>query len=97
MKRTLQLGLLFLGGAALLAVGSLGLAVAQSNCETLPAGPARTDCYVGLSRINRHKFEISAGVAEQQAETAVYRKVTGKRANNNGRRLGERKASGTMA
>ena len=82
MNRRMQLGFLFLGGAALLAAGSLGLAVAQSNCETLPAGPARTDCYIGLSRINRQESEISAGVAEQQAETAVYRKVTGKRAHN---------------
>ena len=44
------------------------------------------DCYIGLSRINRQESEISAGVAEQQAETAVYRKVTGKRANNKRRR-----------
>jgi hypothetical protein len=38
-----------------------------------PAGPARTDCYIGLSRINRQKSEISAGVAQQQAATAIYR------------------------
>jgi len=86
LKRTLELGFSFFGGAALLAAGSLGLAVAQSNCETLPAGPARTDCYIGLSRINRQESEISAGVAQQQAETAVYRKVTGKRANDKRRR-----------
>jgi hypothetical protein len=79
LKRTLQLGFSLFGGAALLAAGSLGLAVAQVNCETFPAGPARTDCYIGLSRINRQKSEISAGVAQQQAETAIYRKVTGKR------------------
>src|SRR5262249_5436460 len=36
--------------------------------DTFPAGPARTDCYIGLSRINRQKSEISAGVAQQQAE-----------------------------
>ena len=86
MNRTLQLGFLFLGGAALLAASPLGLAMAQANCETFPAGPARTDCYIGLTRINRQESEISAGVAEQQAETAVYRKVTGKRANNKRRR-----------
>ena len=86
MKWTLQLGFSFFGGAALLASGSLGLAVAQVNCEMFPAGPARTDCYIGLSRINRQKSEISAGVAQQQAETAIYRKVTGKRANNKRRR-----------
>ena len=78
----MQLGFLFLGGAALLAAGSLGLAVAQSNCETLPAGPARTDCSIGLSRLNPQESKISAGVAQQQAETAIYRKVTAKRAHN---------------
>jgi len=71
------LGFLFLGGAALVAAS--GLAMAQVNCETLAPGPRRTDCYIGLSYINRQKSEISAGVAQQQAETAIYRKVTGKR------------------
>jgi len=60
--------------------------MAQVNCAPLPAGPARTDCYIGLSRINRQKSEISAGVAQQQAETAIYRKVTGKRPNKKRRR-----------
>jgi hypothetical protein len=80
------LGFSFLGAAAILAAGSLGLALAQVSCETLPAGPARTDCYIGLSRINRQKSEISAGVAQQQAETAIYRKVTGKLPNKKRRR-----------
>jgi len=79
LKWTLQLDFLFLGGAALLAMSPLGLAMAQVSCETFPAGPARTDCYIGLSRINRQNSEISAGVAQQQAETATYRKVAGKR------------------
>jgi len=79
LNRTMQLGFSFFGGAALLAAGALGLAVAQVNCETLPTGPRRTDCYIGLSYINRQKSEISAGVAQRQAETAIYRKVTGKR------------------
>src|SRR5262249_25946248 len=87
LKRTLQLGFSFFGGAALLAASSLGVAVAQVNCETFPAGPARTDCYIGLSRINRQKSEISAGVARQEAETAIYRKVTGKRPNKKRRRM----------
>jgi hypothetical protein len=72
LNRTLQLGFLFLGGAALLAQVRFGLAMAQLNCETLSPGPRRTDCYIGLSRINRQKSEISAGVALQQAETAIY-------------------------
>jgi hypothetical protein len=80
------LGFSFLGAAAILAAASLGLALAQVSCETLPAAPARTDCYIGLSRINRQKSEISAGVAQQQAETAIYRKVTGKLPNKKRRR-----------
>ena len=82
----LKLGFSFLGGAALFAASLLGFAMAQVNCETLPAGQARTDCYIGLSRINRQKSEISGGVAQQQAETAIYRKVTGKRHNKKRRR-----------
>jgi hypothetical protein len=82
----LQLGFSFFGGAGLLAAASLGLAIAQVNCETFPAGPTRTDCYIGLSRINRQKSEISAGVAQQQAATATYSKVTGKRPNKKRRR-----------
>ena len=77
----MQLGFLFLGGAALVAASPLGLVMAQTNCE-IPAGPARTDCFIGLSRINRQESEFSAGVAQQQADTAIYSKVTGKRANN---------------
>jgi hypothetical protein len=75
----MQLGFLFLGSAALVAASPLGLAIAQVNCETLPTGPRRTDCYIGPSHINRQKSESSAGVVQQQAETAIYRKVTGKR------------------
>jgi hypothetical protein len=86
LKRRLKLGFSFLGAAAILAAASLGLALAQVSCETLPAVPARTDCYIGLSRINRQKSEISAGVAQQQAETAIYRKVTGKLPNKKRRR-----------
>ena len=77
-----------LGGAALLAfvASSIDVAKAQVHCETIPAGPERTDCYIGLSRINRQKSEISAGVAQQQAETAIYRLMTDKRPNKKRRR-----------
>jgi hypothetical protein len=84
----LELGFPFLGAAALLAAaGSLGFATAQANCETIPAGPARTDCYIGLSRINRQKADISAGVAQQQTDTAIYREVTGRHPSKKGRRV----------
>jgi hypothetical protein len=80
------LGFLFLGGAALVAAGPLGLAMAQANCETLPPGPRRTNCCIGLNHINRQKSGFSAGVAQQQAETAMYRQLTGKRPNKKRRR-----------
>ena len=58
--------------------GSPITALAQVDCASIPAGPARTDCYIGLSRIDRQKAEISAGVAQQQTDRAIYREVTGK-------------------
>jgi hypothetical protein len=63
---------IFLGGAALLSVvtGWPGLARSQVSCEAISAGPARTDCYIGFSRINRQKSKISASVAQQQTDSA---------------------------
>ena len=72
--------LAYLGGAAMLiaVTGWSGSATAQVNCETIPPGPARTDCYIGLSRIARQNSEIAAGVAQQQTDRAIYRSVTGR-------------------
>jgi hypothetical protein len=72
---------MLLCGVALLAVvaGTPGVATAQVNCEAIPAGPDRTDCYIGLSRIYRQKAELSATIARQQADAATLRQVTGKR------------------
>jgi hypothetical protein len=69
-----------LGCAALLlaVAGWPGVATAQVNCETVPAGPERTDCYIGLSRIYRQKSRIAAAVARQQTDAAIYRFVTGR-------------------
>jgi hypothetical protein len=47
---------------------------------------ARTDCYISAGRVNLQKSEISAGVAQQRTETAIYREVTGKRPNKKKRR-----------
>jgi hypothetical protein len=57
--------------------GWSGAATAQVDCETIPPGPARTDCYIGLSRIARQNSEIAASVAQQQTDRAIYRSVTG--------------------
>jgi hypothetical protein len=49
----------------------------------LPRPPHWTN---GQATAPRQKSEISGGVAQQQAETAIYRKVTGKRPNKKRRR-----------
>jgi hypothetical protein len=75
-----------IGIAPLLATGVLltvllnasHFATAQENCEAIPAGPDRTDCYIVRSRIYRQKSELSATIARQQADAATYRQVTGK-------------------
>jgi hypothetical protein len=55
--------------------------MAEVDCDSLPVGPSRTDCYVGLSRISRQKVEISAGVAQQIKSSARYCQVTGQAIN----------------
>ena len=47
------------------------------NCEAIPAGPARTDCYIGLSRIYQGQSDVAAGNARVQSSAARYRQVTG--------------------
>jgi len=71
----------FIGSGALMAsvASSTCIERAEVNCEGLPAGPARTDCYIGLSLINRQQPEIAAGVARQRTDSAVYRQLTGRR------------------
>jgi hypothetical protein len=56
----------------MLVAGWSGVAMAQVNCETIRAGPDRTDCYIGVSRINREKSAIAAGVARQQKYCGTY-------------------------
>jgi hypothetical protein len=50
LKRTMQLGFLFLGGAPLWAPSPLGLAMGQVNCETFPTGPGRNSGYPNFTR-----------------------------------------------
>jgi hypothetical protein len=57
-------------------VGFPGGASAQ-NCEAVPAGPARTDCYIGLSRIHQGRSDIAAGKGRVQSDAARYRQITG--------------------
>src|SRR6516164_11012806 len=52
-------------------------ASAQTSCEMVPAGPARTDCYAGLSRINGERSRATASAARRQRSEARYQKITG--------------------
>ena len=47
------------------------------NCQALPAGPARTDCYIGMSRIYQGQSDVAAGKAGVQSDAARYRQTTG--------------------
>ena len=47
------------------------------NCDTLPAGPTRTDCYLGLSQFYRRQSDLAAGKARVQSDAARYRQITG--------------------
>jgi len=50
---------------------------AQENCQAVPAGPARTDCYIGLSQFYRGQSDLAAARARAQADAAWYRAITG--------------------
>jgi hypothetical protein len=55
------------------------VASAQVDCEAIPAGPARTDCYIGLGRIYRGRSDVAAGKARVQTDAARLQQVTGTR------------------
>ena len=74
------------GCGVLLIAGWPDSGTAQVNCEAIPAGPDRTDCYIGLGRFNRERAAIAAGVARQQGDIAIYRSITGTSANKKMRR-----------
>jgi hypothetical protein len=54
---------------------------AHVDCKSLAPGPARTDCYIALSRINRQEFDIAEGVARRSKDIARYHKSTGHHSN----------------
>jgi hypothetical protein len=55
---------------AILLAGFPGVASAQVNCEAIPHGPARTDCYLGLSQFYRGRSDLAAARAR-----AIRRRV----------------------
>ena len=69
-------------GAVIVAVWlarSPDLASAQDDCQAISAGPARTDCYIALSRLHGAQSDLAAGKASVQSDAARYRQVTGAR------------------
>jgi hypothetical protein len=64
---------------AILLASFPGVVIAEVDCDAAPAGPARTDCYIGLSRIYRGQSDVTAGDARVQSDTARHQQVTGTR------------------
>jgi hypothetical protein len=62
---------------AILLAGFSSEVAAQVDCNAIPAGPARTDCYIGLSRIYQGQSDVAAGNARVQADAARLQQVTG--------------------
>lgn len=62
---------------AIFLVSCPGPASAQVNCEAIPRGPARTDCYLGLAQYYRAQSDLAAAKALQQSDAAWYRAITG--------------------
>jgi hypothetical protein len=52
-------------------------AVAQVNCEAIPAGPARTDCYIGLARIGGGNAAIAGTKAQLSTDKSILGQTTG--------------------
>ena len=47
------------------------------NCDAIPKGPDRTDCYIGLSRSYQAQSDLAAARARVQSDAARYRQITG--------------------
>ena len=45
-------------------------ASAQVECEAIPKGPERTDCYLGLSQFHRGQSDLAAARARAQLDAA---------------------------
>jgi hypothetical protein len=65
------------GVSVILLAGFSGVASAQVNCDTIPHGPARTDCYLGLSQFYRAQSDLAAARARAQSDAAWYRAIIG--------------------
>jgi hypothetical protein len=63
--------------ATILLTSFSGVASAQPNCEAIPRGPERTDCYLALSQFYRAQSDLAAARARAQSDAAWYRAITG--------------------
>ena len=54
-----------------------GVANARTDCEAIPRGPERTDCYLALSQFYRAQSDLAAAKARAQSDAAWYRAITG--------------------
>jgi hypothetical protein len=59
--------------------GGIPSIASAQNCAATPAGLARTDCYIGQSRIYQREAEVAAGKTRVQSDAARLRQVTGTR------------------
>jgi len=62
---------------AILLASFPGVVSAQVDCAAVPAGPARTDCYLGLSQFYRGQSDLAAARARARSDAAWYRAITG--------------------
>ncbi len=63
--------------AAILLASAPEIVSAQVNCGAIPHGPARTNCYLGLSQFYKAQSDLAAAQARAQADAAWYRAITG--------------------
>jgi len=67
----------WIAGVVALSLASVSSVAGAQNCDAIPAGPARTDCYLGLSQFYRGQSDLAAAKARAQADAAWYRAITG--------------------
>jgi hypothetical protein len=58
--------------ATILLASFSGVASAQPNCDAIPPGPERTDCYLTLSQLYRAQSDLAAAKARAQSDAAWY-------------------------
>jgi hypothetical protein len=89
----LRSALLSGGVAALLLASFLGVVSAKVDCNAVPAGSARTDCYIGLARVYQGKSDVAPGNARVQSDAARLQQVTGTRSRPNASKHRRKKAA----